>query len=233
MNDLVRIGIVGGICTGKSTVAGEFAKAGIPVISGDEMGHITLEDNIVIERIKSKISNNIIKDGSIDRSLLADIVFSDWYKLKILNEILLPHINVGISKKEREFKSQGAKTVVLDAALIYEWEIECLYDIIIMTIAPYERRLKWIQMRFNIDEKRAMKRLEFHREIEARILNSKRLPDYIISNDGDLPLLKERANSIVKEVKLLSELYSKGFVKDFGGAQNKRLQRKVRKNPRA
>lgn len=234
MSRAILVGIVGGICTGKSTVAGEFAKAGVPVISGDVMGHLTLEDEGVVKSITSKFGKGIItSEGRVDRTKLSDIVFSDRNKLRMLNDIIARPIIEGISRKISETEGRGDELIVVDAALIYEWGIEENYDIIIMMIAHSERRLRWVIERFNIDNAGAKRRLEIHREIENRILLSKRLPDYIISNDGDLSLLRERAKSIIKEVILLSELYSKGLVKDIGRAQNKGLQRKVRKNPRA
>jgi len=234
LNRIVRIAIVGGICTGKSTVADVFALSGLPVISGDEVGHQVLENSSIIKNIISRFGNSMItNDGKIDRTKLSNIVFSNRDKLRILNEIIKPQITIRIVRKLRELKNLGEKAVVVDAALIYEWGTEKLYDIIIMTIAPNERRLRWIMERFNIDRANAHRRLEIHRDIEGRILLSERLPDYIISNDGNMSLLREKAKNISGEVKILSELYSKGLVKDIGRAQDKGLQRKVREYPRS
>ena len=85
------IGILGGIGSGKSTVAGQFAKLGCKVIDADAIAHELLERTDVIQKVKASFGQAILNsEGKIDRSKLGKIVFGDPAKISILNEIIHP-----------------------------------------------------------------------------------------------------------------------------------------------
>ena len=94
------IGIVGGVCSGKSTVAAEFARLGCAVIDADSIAHELLDDESIRQRLKKAFSERILDpDGRVNRDSLARIVFQKLHKMTELNEIMHHPvlINVGTS----------------------------------------------------------------------------------------------------------------------------------------
>ena len=96
------IGILGGIASGKSTVAAEFAKLGCKIIDADEIAHELLDEPNVRSKIISYFGNRILgPEGKIDRNKLGDMAFSDAVKLSELNNIIHPVVlNMVISNTE-------------------------------------------------------------------------------------------------------------------------------------
>jgi dephospho-CoA kinase len=140
------IGILGGIGSGKSTVAAQFAELGCKVIDADKIAHKLLDESGVKEQIVSKFGSNILNsEGKIDRKKLADTVFSapSGGNLKMLNSMLHP---VLLSKAERLIekynKDDTVKAIVLDMPLLMEvgWDKRC--DSLIFVECQYSKRLK-------------------------------------------------------------------------------------------
>ncbi|RLC40809.1 MAG: dephospho-CoA kinase [Candidatus Coatesbacteria bacterium] len=203
------IGITGPICTGKSTIADAFSDKSIPVVSGDNIGHRILNQQGIINRLVEELGDSIRDDGGIDRKKLSEMVFEDETKMNLLNEIVHPPLLDEMWNEIDRSHREGNEIIVVDASLIYFWGIEKRFNIIITALAPPNKRIGWIEKRFNIDRAGALKRLNFHLKIETQILNAKRRPDFVIANDNDLSTLKERAEQIVKEVMLIYGLYNK------------------------
>ena len=132
MNNPVKkpiIGILGGICSGKSTVAAEFAKLGCKIIDADKIAHELLDEPAIKQKIVSSFGRDILDSmGKIDRSKLADIVFADDAKLALINKIVHPPVLARIEQLIEQYKRQPAvKAIVLDIPLLVEvgWAKRC------------------------------------------------------------------------------------------------------------
>jgi len=137
------IGLVGGIGSGKSSVAAEFARQGAAVISGDKLGHEALRQPEirakVIEAFGPKI---VVATGEIDRKKLGAVVFSDVGKLRNLEKIVFPYIEKSLREQIAAAQSDPTKLyIVVDAAVMFEagWNGFC--DKIVYVDAPREKRL--------------------------------------------------------------------------------------------
>ena len=138
------IGILGGICSGKSTVAAEFGKLGCAVIDADKIAHKVLDEPSVRERIVSLFGSEILDSaGKISRKKLAEIVFAENDKLRKLNEIVHQPV---LRQVERLIESYSnapeVKAIVLDMPLLVEvgWEKRC--DKLIFVDCKEDLRLK-------------------------------------------------------------------------------------------
>ena len=101
------IGILGGICSGKSTVAAEFAKLGCAVIDADKIAHELLEDKTVKDKVVASFGGDILDSaGKIDRRKLADIAFTDGDKLSLLNSIVHPPVLARAEQLIKQYKRQ-------------------------------------------------------------------------------------------------------------------------------
>jgi dephospho-CoA kinase len=123
------IGILGGVGSGKSTVAAEFAKLGCKVIDADKIAHELLDKKTVQDRIVALFGKNILdSSGKIDRKKLADVVFADADKLSSLNKIVHPFVLGRAEELIKRYNRQNqVKAIVLDMPLLVEvgWAERC------------------------------------------------------------------------------------------------------------
>ena len=123
------IGILGGVASGKSTVAAEFAKLGCKIIDADKIAHELLERNDVKEKVVSIFGEAILDSaGEIDRKKLGDIVFADHGKLSSLNKMLHPLVLARTEQLIEQYSQENeVKAIVLDMPLLVEvgWAPRC------------------------------------------------------------------------------------------------------------
>ena len=123
------IGILGGVGSGKSSVAAEFAKLGCAVIDADKIAHELLEKKAVREKIVASFGQAILDStGEIGRKELADIVFADPDKLSLLEKIIHPVVLERAEELINKYNSQEqVKAIVLDMPLLAEvgWDKRC------------------------------------------------------------------------------------------------------------
>ena len=110
------IGILGGIGSGKSTIAAEFAKLGCKVIDADRIAHELLEEPPVREKVVSLFGQAVLdSSGKIDRRKVAEVVFADDHMLASLNRIIHPLVLQRTQELIERSKSQNqVKAIVLD-----------------------------------------------------------------------------------------------------------------------
>ena len=123
------IGILGGVASGKSTVAAEFVRLGCAVIDADKIAHELLDNEEIRGKIVSCFGQSFLDAaGRIDRGKLADIVFADADKLARLNDIIHPLVLAEAERLIEHYCGQtGIKAIVLDMPLLVEvgWHKRC------------------------------------------------------------------------------------------------------------
>jgi len=178
------IGVTGNTGTGKSIISELFKDLGAYLISCDKLGWEVLKESYIIEKIKEEFEE-VVEEGTVNKEKLGDIVFNDKDKLKILNEIVHPEL---LKKLKNSIESSKEKIVVVNGALIFEWQIEHWFNYIILLTSTLE------------DKKKRLKAKGLSEEIINGRLNSQgdsnrfvKFSDFIIENDGDLESLKNNA----------------------------------------
>lgn len=174
---MLKIGITGGIGSGKSTVARVFETLGIPVYFADDAAKRILNEN---EELKAQIINHFgqesYKNNSLNRSYMASIVFSNQEKLDLLNALTHP---LTIADANAWFEKQKAPYAIKEAALLFESGAAEGLDYVIGVEAPRAIRIKRIMQRDNLlatdVEKRIAKQLQ--EEIKMKLC------DFVIKND--------------------------------------------------
>jgi dephospho-CoA kinase len=116
------IGILGGVASGKSTVAAEFVRLGCAVIDADKIAHELLDNEEIRGKIVSCFGQSFLDAaGRIDRGKLAHIVFVDAGKLARLNDIIHPLVLAEAERLIEQYCGQtGIKAIVLDMPLLVE-----------------------------------------------------------------------------------------------------------------
>ena len=174
---MLRIGITGGIGSGKSTIAKVFSILGIPVYYADDAAKRLMNtDDELKQNIQQHFGSETYKQGNLDRTHLGKIVFNDVYKLELLNKLVHP---VTINDANNWMMKQNAPYVIKEAALLFETSAQEGLDYIIGVFAPRHLRLHRTMQRDVITKEEVEKRMD--RQVDENI--KMKLCDFIIYND--------------------------------------------------
>lgn len=181
-----RIGITGGIGTGKSFVSSIFKTMGVPYYDADKEAKSLMQNSVTIRESLFQLFGNqvYLEDGTLNRKWLASQVFNNQEKLSQLNSVVHPAvIAAGIEWEEK----QSAPYILKEAALLFESGSYKLLDQIIVVTAPIEARIARVMKRDNVDRQQVLGRMKNQMSEEEKILKA----DFIIVNDGLVPLLPQ------------------------------------------
>ncbi|MHC4244823.1 MAG: dephospho-CoA kinase [Planctomycetota bacterium] len=188
------IGILGGICSGKSTVAGEFAKLGCKVIDADKIAHELLERKDIKESVVNLFGEAILNsEKKIDNKKLAGIVFSDSEKLSSLNKIIHPSVLERAEELIEKYNRQsGVKAIVLDMPLLAEvgWDKRC--DKLIFVDCKRVLRINRAKKRGVFDENQ----LEIRENFQISLDNKVAITDNTIDNNSGFSALAKQIAGI-------------------------------------
>lgn len=198
MSKQLKIGITGGIGSGKSTVARIFEVLGIPVYYADDAAKRLMNENAAVkEALKKAFGTTIYVDEKLDRSTLAKIVFNDAGKLKILNHIVHP---ATIQDANEWMQTQVAPYTIKEAALIFESGMQKHLDYIIGVHAPTEMRIRRVMQRDHLTKGEVMERMNKQIDEDTKM----KLCDFVIINN-EQQLLVPRVIEIHHQLTKLSE----------------------------
>ncbi len=138
---MIRVGLTGGIGSGKSTVARLFATLGVPVYDSDARGKWLLaNDPQVIARVRAAFGPEAYRDGLPDTKYLAGVVFADLQRLQTLNGIVHPAVRADFAAWSREQAS--APYVIMESAILFESGMDADVDQIVVVTAPESLRIE-------------------------------------------------------------------------------------------
>jgi len=188
---MLRIGLTGGIGSGKSTVSNRFAQFNVPVIDADDIAHLMLEEpSPVTEELQATFGGKVVNsDGQVDRVYLRKLVFNDHAKRKQLEDILHPVI-----RKEMVQRIVGltASYCILSIPLLIEADQKDMVDRILVVEAPEHLRIKWIINRSGLTEKEIRKIFSAQTSDTARAA----VADDVILNNQNLPHLHRQVDRL-------------------------------------
>jgi dephospho-CoA kinase len=181
----LKIGITGGIGSGKTTVARIFEVLGIPVYYADDAAkRIMNEDAFLRQEIIKNFGELSYINGKLNREYLASIVFNDKKKLAVLNALVHP---ATIRNSAQWMKCQTTPYAIREAALIFESGVQDQLDYVIGVSAPVELRIKRAMQRDNLTRQQVLDRMD--RQINETI--KMRLCDFVIVNDTKKPVIPQ------------------------------------------
>jgi len=188
------IGILGGVGSGKSTVAGQFRKLGCAVIDADEIAHNLLERKDLRKKIAARFGRTVLsRDGKISRRKLARIVFADADKLSALNKIIHPLVHKRVRELIKKAKGQKrVKAIVLDMPLLMEvgWAKRC--DKLIFVRCKQRIRAKRSKKMGILDLRELKNRENFQISLDKK----KSIADNTIDNNSGFSALARQITDI-------------------------------------
>ena len=182
---MVKIGITGGIGSGKSYVSRLLTEHyGIPVYNTDsEAKCLMLSDEGIRRRLTALLGKEVYKsDGTLNKPLLANYLFADSCHAGQINAIVHPQVKADFLKWAD--LQTGCEIVALESAILFESGFDNIVDKVVMVYAPVELRIRRVMLRDSTTEEKIRQRIVAQMDDKAKQDRS----DFIIFNDGSRPL---------------------------------------------
>jgi dephospho-CoA kinase len=200
---LLKLGLTGGIASGKSVVGEIFVKLGAHLIQADAVAHSLMQPGqAVYEEVVRRFGREILNpDGSINRPRLAEVAFGTPGckppRVKELNEIVHPAVIKHENKWMEEISLRDPNAIaIVEAALILESSGADRFDHLIVVTCRPEQRVQRFARRLGISEDAA--RAEVARRMAAQIPDEEKIEaaDFVIDNSGSLDATEQQVNRV-------------------------------------
>jgi dephospho-CoA kinase len=201
---MIIIGLTGGIGSGKSSVSEMFKDEGAYVIDFDYLARVVVEPDTPAWRdIVDYFGQEILSpDRTLNRSKLAEIVFSDAQSRKALECFTHPRIFEKRDTLLKDIKTKYPNAIVIvDVPLLFELSLNKKFDIIILVYVSRDVQIERAIQRGVLTKEEVEKRLQVQIPIEKKKL----LSDYIINNEGSLKNTRDQVRKVILELKKLKK----------------------------
>lgn len=192
----LRVGLTGGIGSGKSEVSRRLAAAGAVLIDSDALAREVVEPGTEgLAKIVEEFGADVLTaEGTLNREKLGSIVFSDPERLAKLNAITHPLI--GARSAELQDAAPQDAVLLFDVPLLAENGLKPLYDLVVVVDAPVETQLA------RLTDLRGMSETEARKRIAAQATREQRLAiaDRVIDNSGSLARLAEQVEELWEDL---------------------------------
>ncbi|KRN99764.1 dephospho-CoA kinase [Companilactobacillus kimchiensis] len=192
-------GLTGGIAAGKSTVLELFKEHGYMVYDADTVARKVVQPaSIGLKEIVAEFGDKVLQaDGSLNRSKLAAIVFSDELQLQKLNQITRPLIKDEILKIITEVKNSSQTiTTIFEIQLLFEGHYQEYFDGVISLYVEPQTQLQRLMKRNKLTEKVAWERINSQMSMNEK----KSRADFVIDNSGDLTQLAYEFDKLITQL---------------------------------
>ena len=192
---MVRVGLTGGIASGKSRVADELAARGAIIIDADVLAREVVEPGTPARAaIIDRFGAQVLRDGQIDRARLAQIVFADPHARRDLERIVHPAVRARAAELERA--AGDAAVVVHVIPLLVETGQHEDFDVVVTVDADHETQIQRLMVRNGFTRAEAESRIAAQASREDR----RRAADVVVDNTGSLTQLREQIDALWAEL---------------------------------
>ncbi len=190
----MRIGLTGGIASGKSTVSLYLASLGMEIIDGDLLAReVLVLYPEILTYLQDTYGDLIFQEGQLDRRALGRIIFQDDEKKRAYLDVIMPKI---VEEARKRLKEAKGSFVVLDAALLFEEGLEKDVDITVTVFVPYEVQLERLLKRDGLTVSEAVSRIRS----QMPLAEKKRRADHVVDNSGSREETYQQINEILKSL---------------------------------
>ncbi|MFC1630655.1 dephospho-CoA kinase [Pseudomonadota bacterium] len=194
---MLRIGLTGGIGSGKTTVANHFSSLGIHIIDADEIVHqISTPGHRAFDAIIQHFGVDVLNsDGTLNRLELGHRVFTDTEERKALESILHPAVRIAM---QQEMKESDSPYCILVIPLLVETGYTDLVDRVLVVTADREKRMAWVKRRNGLSDTQ----IESIMAAQASDEERDRIADDVIENNGSLDSLFKQVEDLDRKYRL-------------------------------
>ena len=193
-----RVGLTGGIATGKSHVRAVFEALGVPTIDADVLAHEAVAPGSPgFQAVKARFGSDVVDSrGALDRRKLANLVFADAQARKDLEAIIHPGVVAAIDRWFASIDAQAHSFAIADVPLLYEAGRERDYEVVIVTACELATQIRRVMARDGITEAEARQRIAAQLPIEEKV----RRADHVIRTDGLLASTNAQVHEVYKRL---------------------------------
>ncbi|MFD2532132.1 dephospho-CoA kinase [Gracilimonas halophila] len=194
---MIKVGVTGGIGSGKTTLCKEWEQMGAYILYADDLAKKLMNEN---DELRSKIikvfgEQSYDASGNLDRSYLAGQAFEKG-RVEELNELVHPVLWENTKLIEEEKKREGVKVFVKEAAILLNNGRPKDLDYVVLLLADEENRIDRTKDRDRTSEKQIRNRISKQPDFNELI----HLADFVITNDGTLKELKNKSQQLFKKI---------------------------------
>ncbi len=194
---MIKIGVTGNIGSGKTTLVKLFDRSKTFIFNADKEAKKHLKKHSVLQKkIINIFGNKIVTGTYLDFKKLAEVAFQNKKNQQILNGIIWPEISLLIECALREAKNESVDYFVVDAALLFEANLNHFFDYVILVTAEKKIRLNRALKRNTLDLSQIKKRMSLQMSDKEKIKSS----NFVIYNNGNKKELKKEFQKILKKI---------------------------------
>lgn len=196
----LRVGLTGGIATGKSYVLLRFRARGVPTIDADEVAReVVAPGTLAADKIRQRFGDDMLDaEGAVDRARLARVVFADAGARRDLEAIVHPPVYRQIERWFAKLAAIGREPIgVADVPLLLETGHESDFDQIVVVAASVEQQLARLKSRDGFDDAQARQRIETQWPIDLKIEKA----DFVIRTDGTFEDTDRQVDEVLDRLK--------------------------------
>ncbi len=204
---VLRVGLTGGIATGKSTVARIFTELGATVLDADQIAHRLIDRGAAAyDRVVEVFGREILREnGSIDRSRLGRIVFADPDRRRLLESILHPMIHAEEAQRLEHQTARGSRIVACNAALLIETGSHRKYHRVVVVFCETAEQIERVMSRDRLSEAEARARSGSQMPTEEKI----RAAHYTIDTTPGFGATESRSRAVYRHLQFDLEALSR------------------------
>ena len=193
---MLKVGLTGGIGSGKSTAVDAFRVLGVPIIDADQIAKQSVKKDqpALAEIVKTFGKDILLNNGELDRELLKKQVFSHSKSLIALESILHPHIKATVLQQIKAIKSATTPPpyVIVDIPLLVEKSYQDIFDYIIVVDCSAEQQIERVMQRDGLGETSIKKIMDK----QASRTQRKQIASHILDNSKDVEDLIQQLNQL-------------------------------------
>ncbi len=182
---MLKVGLTGGIGSGKSTVARFFEVLGVDVYYADIKAKFLMNNNPELIKLLIENIGDIYDNGALNKKKLARIIFSDKRKLEFVNSIVHPFVFKDFEEWTQQRKHK--KILVQEAAILFESGAYRMMDKVITVYAPEKIRIERVIKRDKVAEKEVLDRMKKQMNDEEKI----KLSDFVVKNYDNFMIIPQ------------------------------------------
>ena len=191
-----RLGLTGGIGSGKSTALAYLQECGAAVVSSDDIVHGLYDRPAIIAAIQARYGQKAVSGAHVNRQALAGIVFRDQSELQWLEQLLHPHVYAAVDEwavAQHKIRPRPA-VIAAEVPLLFETGMETAFDFVMLITAPAELRRRRLTEKLTDGE--------FERRLAQQMPDDEKIArsDFVFHNTGERKALREFVGQTVAQI---------------------------------
>lgn len=185
---MLRIGVTGGIGSGKTTACLTFKALGVPVYDSDSSAkRLMATDSELIEGIKELLGEEAYRNGELNRGYVAEKIFNNKELLQEMNAIVHPTVIRDFERWSKRLEAEGVPYLIQENAILFEGGFDSYVDLVVAVSAPAEQRIERTAKRDGVENHKVRARMDNQMSDKEKRARA----DYVVDNSEGVEMLPQ------------------------------------------